>query len=153
MITTTRLSPTRTTAACLAAMICLLLVSATLASAAESTINYKPESYSTFQQQLASGKVKAVTINKHVRSLRTTLTDGSYVLAKYAAHEEPKVAAALQAKGVSVTVLAPAEAAKQVSKKPVKHKLRYIAGGILIVVIIVVGAVLLVDRRRKLAAE
>jgi hypothetical protein len=134
-------------------MTCLFLASAAIASAAEPTINYKPESYATFQQQLATGKIKAVTINKHVRSLRTTLTDGSYVLARYAAHEEPKVAAALQAKGVPVTVLQPAEAVKQVSKKPVKHKLRYIAGGILIVVVIVVGGVLYVDRKRKRERE
>jgi hypothetical protein len=36
---------------------------------------------------------------------------------------------------------------------PVKHKLRYIAGGILIVVIIVVLIVLLVGRRRAVAGE
>jgi hypothetical protein len=153
MITTTRLSLTRSLAACLAAITCLFLASAAIAWAAEPTVNYKPESFSAYQQQLASGKIKTVTINKRVRSLRITLTDGSYVLAKYAAHEEPKVAAALQGKGVPVTVLQPAEAAKQIAKKPVKHKLRYIAGGILIVVVIVVGGVLYVDRKRKRERE
>jgi hypothetical protein len=52
-----------------------------------------------------------------------------------------------------VTTLKPAEAAKEASKAPVHHKLRYIAGGILIAVIVIVGAVLLVDRRRKTAME
>ena len=50
-----------------------------------------------------------------------------------------------------MTVLTPAEAASEVvnaSKKPVHHKLRYIAGGILVVVIVVVGAVLIVNRKR-----
>jgi hypothetical protein len=153
MIRTTRLSLSRGIAVCLAAVACLCLASAAIASAAEPTINYKPESFSAYQQQLAGGKIKAVTINKRVRSLRVTLTDGSYVLAKYKPHEEPKIAAALQAKGITPTVLQPAEAAKEVVKKPVKHKLRYIAGGILVVVVVVVGGVLFVDRKRKRERE
>jgi hypothetical protein len=45
-------------------------------------------------------------------------------------------------------------ASVQVKKAaPVKHKLRYIAGGILILVIIVVLIVLLIGRRRALAEE
>jgi hypothetical protein len=50
-------------------------------------------------------------------------------------------------------VLKPAVAAREASKTPVHHKLRYIAGGILVAVILIVGAVLLVDRRRKTAME
>ena len=88
-----------------------------------------------------------------MRSLRLTLKDGSYFLAKYQPHQEPKTLAELQAKKVAVTVLQPSEAAKEVAKKPVKHKLRYIAGGIVIVVVVVVGLVLFLDRKRKRARE
>jgi hypothetical protein len=87
-----------------------------------------------------------------VRSLHLTLKDGRHMLVKYAAHGEPALAAQLAAKGVPVTIKKPAEAAKE-AKKPVKHKLRYIAGGILVVVVVVVAGVLLFDRRRKTAME
>src|ERR1700689_242991 len=127
MLRTQLVSLPRRSALCLAAPACLLLTTAALAAGAEPTIKYTPESFATYQQQLATGKIKAVTINKRVRSLRVTLKDGSYVLAKYQPHEEGKIASALQAKGVSITVLQPTEAAKEVVKKPVKHKLRYIA--------------------------
>lgn len=120
---------------------------------AEGTVKYQPESFAQYQQQLAAGKIKAVTINKRVRSLRLTLKDGSNVLAKYKPHEEKKIASALQAKGVAITILKPAEAVKEVKKTPVKHKLRYIAGGILVVVVVVVGLVLFVDRKRKRSRE
>jgi hypothetical protein len=153
MTRTTRASLTTKIAICLAAVACLCLIPAALAAGAEAKIKYQPESLGKYQQQLAVGQIQAVTINKRVRSLRVTLKDGSYVLAKYAPHEEPKLAAALQAKGIAPTILQPSAAAKEVSKKPVKHKLRYIVGGIVIVVVVVVGAVLLIDRRRKLAAE
>lgn len=153
MIRTTKASLTTKAAVLLAALTCLSLLPAALAAGAEPTIKYAPESFSQYQQQLASGQVKAVTINKRVRSLRVTLKDGKYVLAKYAPHEEQKIDAALQAKGVNVTILQPKEAAKEVKKAPVKHKLRYIAGGIVIVVVIVVGLVLFVDRKRKRERE
>ena len=52
-----------------------------------------------------------------------------------------------------VSVLTPEAAQKEAERKPVHHKLRYIAGGILILVILIVGGVLLVFRRRRLAAE
>ncbi|HEX3520272.1 MAG TPA: hypothetical protein VHT29_14660 [Solirubrobacteraceae bacterium] len=147
------MSLTTSVAVLVACMACLALLPAAIAAAAEPTIKYAPESFAQYQKQLNEGKIKAVTINKRVRSLRVTLGDGSYVLAKYAAHEESKIDAALHAKGVQVTILKPAEAAKEVKKAPVKHKLRYIAGGIVVVVVIVVGLVLFVDRKRKLERE
>lgn len=142
-----------TIALTLACLACCAALGAGLAAAEEPKIDYVPESYGTYQQQLASGQIQAVTINKRLRSLRVTLKNGKYVLAKYQAHEEPKVAAALEAKGVTPTILQPATALKEAQSKPKHHKLRYIVGGVLIVVIVVVGAVLLIDRRRKLAAE
>jgi hypothetical protein len=131
---------------------CLLsagaLASPVAAAAAEGSISYTHESFQQYQKQLAAGEITAATINKKVRSVHLTLKDGRHVLAKYAAHEEPKVVAALEAKRVPVSVLSKAAADKE-AKKAVHHKLRYIAGGILIAVIVVVGAVLLYDRRRK----
>jgi hypothetical protein len=150
MITTTRAPLTARIAVLVASLACASLLAGPVAAGA-ATIAYAPESFTEFEHQLSGGKIKAVTINKRVRSLRVTLTDGSYVLARYKPKEEKKVAAALQAKHVPVTLLTPTEANKEVkgkAKKPAKHKLRYIAAGVLVVVIIIVGAVLLIRRRR-----
>lgn len=139
-----------------AVILCCLIASLLLAIApagAAAGVHYTKESLQTYEQQLSGGQIASVIINKRVGSVRVTLKDGSHVLAHYLSHEEPKVAAALEAKGVPFTVLRPSEAVKEASKTPVKHKLRYIAGGILVLVVIVVGIVLLVDRRRKAAAE
>jgi hypothetical protein len=148
MIATTRASITAKISVCLALLACASLLAAAAAAGAAAP-TYEKESFSTYEQQLAGGQIQAVTINKKLRSVRVTLKDGRYVLAKYKPKEEPKVAAALQAKGVSVTVLLPTEANKEVGKKAVHHKLRYIAGGIVILVIVIVGAVLFIDRKRK----
>jgi hypothetical protein len=129
-----------------------LALPASVAGAAEGTVKYIRESIQEYEKQLASGQIQSATFNKRVRSVHLTLKDGRHMLIKYAAHGEPALAAALAAKGVPVTIKKPAEAAKE-AKKPVKHKLRYIAGGILVVVIVVVGGVLLFDRRRKTAME
>jgi hypothetical protein len=140
-------------AALLALTVCLALVlTAPVAGAAEAKVTYTHESLKAYEQQLASGQIQAAQFNKRVRSLHLTMKNGKHMLVKYAAKEEPKLAAQLEAKGITVTVEKAAEAVKE-AKKPVKHKLRYIAGGILVVVVLVVGAVLLVDRRRKTAAE
>jgi hypothetical protein len=119
------------------------------AVASGASIVYQNETFPQYEQQLAGGQIQSVTINKRLRSLRITLKDGRYVLAKYGKHEEPKVAAALEAKHVAVTVLTPTVAQREVPKKPAHHKLRYIAGGVLIVVIVIVGAVLYINRKRK----
>jgi hypothetical protein len=153
MIPPTRASLTTKIAVCVASLACACLLPTAVAAAAESTVTYQKESFTEYEKQLAGAQIQSVTINKRVRSLRITLKDGRYVLAKYAPHEEPKIAVALQAKGVPVTLLQPAEVTKEASAKPVHHKLRYIAGGILVVVIVVVGIVLYVDRKRKRALE
>jgi hypothetical protein len=153
MIATTRAPFATRIAARAASLAWVALLLAASAAAAASVPTYQPESLKTYEQQLASGQIQAVTINKKLRSLRITLKDGSYVLAKYARKEEPKNVAALEAKHVPVTILTPAEAAKQVTKKPVHHKLRYIAGGIVIIVILIVGAVLYINRKRQSERE
>jgi hypothetical protein len=153
MIVTTRVpSPARIVVYAVL-LACSALMLAAGAAGAASIPNYQPESLKTYEQQLASGQIQAVTVNKKLRSLRITLKDGSYVIAKYGPKEEPKNVAALEAKHVPVTILTPTEAAKQVTKKPAHHKLRYIAGGILIVVIVVVGAVLYINRKRQSERE
>ena len=134
---------------CLACMGLGLALAAAPSLAAEGTVHYQKESRQEYEKQLAGGQIQTARINKKARSIRLRLKDGRHVLVKYGAGQEPTYVAQLQAKGISVTILQPAQATKK-AKKPVKHKLRYIAGGILVVVVIVVGAVLLIDRKRKL---
>jgi hypothetical protein len=128
------------------------LLLAAAPSLAESAVRYQKENLPEYEKQLAGAQIQAASVNKKVRSIHLTLKDGRHVLVKYGAGQERTYVAQLQAKGVPVTILTPAKAAKQ-AKKPVKHKLRYIAGGILVAVVIVVGAVLLIDRKRKLSTE
>ena len=137
----------------LACIACLAVAIAAPRAGAEGTIDYVKESLAQYQSQLAGGQVKEVTINKRVRSLRVTLSNGDHMLAKYAPKQEPKYEAALKAKGVPVTILTPTEAKAELKGKPVHHKIRYIVGGVLILVLIVVGAVLLVNRRRQALIE
>lgn len=136
-------------AAALAAAACLsLTLLAPAAEAAEGlVVVYQPESEQAYQQQLASGQIHAVTVNKRIRTLRVTLANGAHVLAKYPAHTEPQVVAKLKSKGARVTVLGKS-AAEQQAKTPHHHKLRYIAAAILVVIVAIVAAVLLVNRRR-----
>jgi len=139
----------RAAAAAAACFLVLALAALPVASAvgAGTVIHYKHESYEAFQRQMAAGQIRAVTFNKKPHSVRVTLKDGSRVLAIYPSHEEPQLAAALSAKGVTVAVLKP----KVKAKPAVHHTLRYIAGGILVVVILAILAVLLIGRRRNLA--
>ncbi len=153
MSATTTAQLTTRIAVCLVALACAALMLTASSAAAAITPNYQPETFKAYEQQLASGQIQAVTVNKKLRSLRVTLKDGSYVLAKYAPKEEPKSLAALEAKHVPETILTPTEAAKPVAKKPVHHKLRYLAGGIVIVVIVIVGAVLYINRKRQSERE
>jgi len=132
-------------------MLCALLAPA--AARAAAAVHYEKESLQEYEKQLAAGQVKAATFNKKVRSLHLELTDGRHVKVIYGPGGEPALAKALEAKHVPVTIEKAAQANKEAKKAPVKHKLRYIAGGILLLVIVVVGGVLLVDRRRKRAAE
>jgi len=137
---------------CLAGATLALGLGVATAGAVEGTgaqaavVHYQHESFGAFEKQLRAGQIEAATFNKKAHTLHLTLKDGRHVLASYPSHEEPQLAAKLQAKGVPVTV----EKKKKPPAKAVHHTLRYIAGGIVIVVIIVVVAVLLVDRRRKL---
>jgi ATP-dependent Zn protease len=132
---------------------CVSLIAAAVAAGAAITPTYQNESLKEFQQQLAGGQIQSVTINKRLRSLRVTLKDGRYVIATYARHEEPKIAASLAAKHALVTVLTETEALKEAKEKPVHHRIRYILGAVVIVVIVLAGGVLIVKRRRQSALD
>jgi ATP-dependent Zn protease len=153
MTRTTRASLTVKIVVCFASLACASLIPAAVAAGAEIALSYQNESLNEFQQQLAGSQIQAVTINKRLRTLHVTLKDGRYVLATYARHEEPTIAAALNAKHVSVTVLTEAEALKEAAKRPVHHKIRYIAGGVLIVLIVLVVGVVFIKRRRQRALD
>ncbi len=127
-------------------VVCLLLGRGTGAQAATPVFHH--ETVSAFEAQLAAGKIKTAEFNKKAHTLHLLLTTGEYALVDYpSGHEEPQLAAKLEAKGVPVSIEKP----KAKAKAKAHHTLRYIAGGIVVVVIIVVTAVLLIDRRRKLA--
>ncbi len=136
-------------ALCLALSVALSPLAAVAGAAEEPTIVYAHISEAEFAKDLAGKKVKSVEVNKRLRTLRVTLTDGTHVLAHYPAHQEPATVARLQHAGATVTILTKSTAEKQAKAKPVKHKLRYIVGGVVILVIVIVGVVLLVNRRRQ----
>jgi ATP-dependent Zn protease len=145
----TRALTRATLALALAVSVALCSLISPVALAADGTIVYTHESEADFAKQLAAKQVKAVEINKRLRTMRVTLADGSHVLASYPKKQEPQTAARLQAHGVSVTVLSKGDAEKEAgTKKSSHHKIRYIAGGVLVLVILIVGGVLLVNRRR-----
>ena len=129
--------------ALLALFVALALPAVGLAAA---TPKYIKESQQAYEKQLHGGEIADATFNKKLRSLHIKTKNGTLYLYKYPKKGEPALDSQLKAAHVPVTILKPSEAAKEV--KPAKHKLRYIAGGILIVVILIVGVVLLVNRRR-----
>jgi hypothetical protein len=132
-------------AACVAAAIaCLLLPANALAA--------EHESQQAYEKQLAAGEIEKAKINKHVRHLDLTLKNGQVFVYVYPPHGEPALAAQVAARHVPLEVLSPTAAVKE-AKKPVHHKLRYIAAGILGAIVIIVVIVLVVDRRRKRFAE
>jgi len=125
-----------------------LLACMLLAGPASAARTYEKESEGEFRQQLAAGQIREATINKHIRSVRLVLRDGSHKLARYPPKQEQRVASQLKARHVKVTLLTPEQAKAKGAKKPVHHKLRYIVGGIGIAVIVIVGGMLLYNRRR-----
>jgi hypothetical protein len=133
----------------LLAACCLLACLARPVRAAEPNVTYTYESLGQWEKQLAAGEVAEVTINKRLRSLRTTLKNGGHVLAKYKPKQEPTYAHKLQSRGIPVKVLTPTAAKAEQKAKPVHHKLRYIAAGVLVAILLIVGVVLFMHRRRR----
>jgi len=129
------------------ALLVALALALPAAGLAEAAPKYIKESQQAYEKQLHAGEIAEATFNKKLRSLHIKTRNGTLYLYKYPKKGEPALNSQLKAAHVKVTVLKPAEAAKEV--KPAKHKLRYIAGGVLIVVVLIVGVVLLVNRRRR----
>jgi hypothetical protein len=138
----------------LAAMAVSLLALALLPTGAQAAISYTKEPFKAYEEQLAAGQVQEVTINKRLRTLRVTLSNGSHVLAKYKAHEEPSVRRKLNGRHVTVHVLSSgaATAVATRGKTKVHHKIRYIVGGVVIAIVVVVGGVVLYNRRKRAQA-
>jgi hypothetical protein len=138
----------------LALLIACLVIPASAARAAETTVSYIHESISAYEKQLAAGEIQHATFNKRVRNVHLELKNGEKYLVHYPPKDEPHISSQLHAKGVAVTILSPSAAKSEAAKKgPVHHKLRYIVGGIVVGIAVIVAIVLLVDRRRKRLAE
>jgi hypothetical protein len=112
-------------------------------------IDYVHESEAQFAKQLTGKEVTSVIVNKRLRTLRATLSDGRHVLAGYPKHQEPATVARLKAHGATVTILTKQQASKEAKKGKHHRRIRYIVGGAVILVIVIAAAVLLVNRRRR----
>ncbi len=133
----------------LAALCPALLALALAAPAGAAAIHFEKETLHAYEGQLHKGEVHAVTFHPGTGTghMHISLNNGGHMTVEYPASQQAKLVAAAQAANTPVKV-ATVKAKKAVA---VKHKLRYIAGGILIVVIVVVLVVLLIGRRRALA--
>jgi hypothetical protein len=135
------------------AAVCLALATTVLAApAGAATVHFQKESLQAYEGQLRHGEVHAVTFHPGITTghLHISLNNGGHMTVSYAASQQGKLVAQAQAANARVKV-GTVKAKKKTA--PVKHKLRYIVGGILIVVILVVLVVLLIGRRRADAEE
>jgi magnesium-transporting ATPase (P-type) len=135
----------------LAVLCATALVVAAALPAVAAAIHFEKETLQAYEAQLRKGEVHALTFHPGsggaVGHLHISLNNGEHMSVTYATGEQSNLVARARAAGARVKVAA---AAKK-KPAPVKHKLRYIAGGILIVVIVVVLIVLFVGRRRAAA--
>jgi hypothetical protein len=118
---------------------------------AATVIHFQKEGVQAYEVQLHKGEVHALTFHPGTPTghLHVSMNNGTHFTVAYTSSEQGKLVAQAQADHARVQI-----ATVQVKKAaPAKHKLRYIAGGILILVIIVVLIVLLIGRRRALAEE
>jgi hypothetical protein len=134
-------------------VVCLALAAAVLAvPAGAASVHFVKESMQAYEGQLHKGEVHAVTFHPGTPTghLHISLDNGGHMSVAYASAEQAKLEAAARAANTRVKV---GKASVKTKATPVKHKLRYIVGGVLIVVIIVVLVVLLIGRRRAVAGE
>jgi magnesium-transporting ATPase (P-type) len=119
--------------------------------AGAATVHFEKESLQAYEAQLHHGQVHALTFHPGTTAghLHISLNNGGHMTVVYAQTEQGKLVA--QAKAANARVKVAAAVTKKTTA--VKHKLRYIAGGILIVVIVIVLMVLLIGRRRAVAEE
>jgi hypothetical protein len=127
--------------------VCAALALLSLAAATPALATHFPlESYQAFLHQLEHGEVHAVVLHPRAHTAHVSLDDGGHMRTTYPAAAQARIVEEARARGASATV-------SVFKAKPVHHKLRYIAGGILIVVILVVLVALLIGRRRAIAEE
>jgi hypothetical protein len=134
----------------LAALCGALLLLVLVVPVGAAAIHFEKETLRAYEGQLHKGEVHAVTFHPGTVTghLHISLNDGGHMTVAYASGEQAKLVAAAQAANTRVKI---ASATAKPKAAPVKHKLRYIAGGILVVVIVIVLVVLLIGRRRALA--
>ena len=136
-----------------AAMCLALILSAPVTSLAASALHFERETLTVYEGQLRRHEVHAASFHPGTGTssghLHISLNDGRHMTVAYVASEQARLISQAQAGGTHVTVAV----LKHKAAKPAKHKLRYIAGGILVLVIVVVLIVLLIGRRRDLAPE
>ena len=134
-------------------VVCVLGVclASTATAFAATAIHFERESLPALEGQLHQSQVHALTFHPGLGGaaghIHVSLNDGRHMTVAYASSEQEKVIALASADHTPVTI---AQLKTKAAAKPVHHKLRYVAAGILVVVIVVVLAVLLIDRRRKL---
>lgn len=135
------------------AAVCLALAAAVLAvsAGAATVIHFEKEGLQAYDAQLHHGEVHAVAFHpgSPTGHLHISLNNGKHMTVAYVSGEQATLVTQARAAGTRVQVAT----VKTVKTAPVKHKLRYIAAGILIIVIIVVLVVLLIGRRRTLVEE
>lgn len=135
------------------AAVCVALVAMVLAVPAGAvTVHFQKESVQAYEGELHKGEVHAVTFHpgSPTGHLHISLNNGGHMTVAYAAGEQAKLEAAARAANTRVKV---AQATAKPKTAAVKHKLRYIVGGVLIAVIVVVLVVLLIGRRRAVSNE
>jgi hypothetical protein len=133
-------------------VVCLALAAIALAvPAGAATVHFQTETLSAYEGQLHHHEVHALTFHSGSETghLHISLDNGSHMTVAYPAAQQAKLVTQAREAGarVKIATVKPAKATA------VKHKLRYIAGGILILVILIVLGVLLIGRRRAVAAE
>lgn len=139
----------------LAAVCVALMALLAAAPALAAGIHFEREGLKSYEAQLHKGEVHALTFHPAsgggatVGHLHISLNNGEHMSVTYATGEQGKLI--VQARAANARVKVATATTKKAA--PAKHKLRYIAGGILIVVIVVVLIVLLVGRRRAVAGE
>lgn len=128
-----------------AALVCVSLALLAVPAYAAG-VHFQSESLPAYERQLAHGEIHADSFHPASAGghLHVSLNDGRHMTVAYAPSEQAKLVADARAKGVHVLLAT----ATPRHATPAKHKLRYIAGGILIAVILIVLVVLLVGRRR-----
>lgn len=132
------------------AAVCVALAAGALAvPAGAAALHFEQETLKAYEGQLHKGEVHAVTFHSGSPGghLHISLNNGGHMTVEYPASQQAKLVAAAEAANTRVKV-ATVKAKKTAA---VKHKLRYIAGGLLILVVLVVLVVLLIGRRRALA--